>query len=133
MSPQDASPLRQEAVTLSRYLIGREPDEHCVHLYVSAMRHLEIVLQGRESRMWDFMMRNPWVVPAMDAALAIRQPHSNIRRKIFTMLAILEASPKHAPLFLPAKQIGWRRITVVFAGIRAVVAAVLGCILLLFL
>ena len=133
MSPQDASPLRREAVTLSRYLIGREPDDRCVHLYVSAMRHLGIMLQGRESRFWDFMMRHPWVVPAMDAALAIRQPDSTIRRKIFTMLAILEASPEHAPLFLPAKQVGWPRITVVFAGMRAVGAAVLGSILLLFL
>ncbi|MBI3502485.1 MAG: hypothetical protein HY063_11900 [Bacteroidetes bacterium] len=123
----------REAEILSHYLIHQSPSKKEKLLYADAMQKLNIHLSLEEEKKWNFLMKNNWALPFADAALAVKNPSSTIRRKIFLMLAILEASPKHCEYFLPKKYSSLYLVTFFFVSIRAIARRIFGSLLLKFI
>lgn len=93
--------IGREAQILTRYLIKEKPREKEVSLYATALSsHDASLTTKRDEHLWQLMMRNPSLIGIVDAGLALTDPHSNIRRRIFLMLSILEASPGYAATFM---------------------------------
>lgn len=95
------SELKQEAYILCNYLIKERPRLREVELYSAAIGKLQIYFDDtREKRIWQVMMTKPWTIGLFDGALVLTDPHSLIRKRIFTMLAILETSPNFTKHFI---------------------------------
>lgn len=95
--------LRQEAHFYGYYLITRKPDEDFVERYVDANVKLGLnTVSGHDVRIVHYSLTHPWSIPFLDAATGILMPESLLRKKIYTMAAILEASTKYTEFFLPS-------------------------------
>ena len=92
---------QQEAEWIGRYLLGESPDEAEKELYVRALATLQLSLDPDEDTLWRLALRSRLLTSLIDAGLALTRPASPIRKKIYLMLAILEASPRHGQYFLP--------------------------------
>src|SRR5687768_6123484 len=119
--------FRQEALVFGKYLVGQVPDEHSIGLYSDAMKKAPVPLSVKEQRLVRFMVRNKWSVGLVDAALAMFGKNSNVRRKLFVMLAILEVSPAHVQKFIPGKT---PALHAAWAGARSVLKSFLGFFLI---
>lgn len=121
---------KKEAEVFSRYIIGREPDEQSVNLYIKAQQKLDIAISPRQASKLKFTLRHPSTLPAIDGALAIVNPEHAIRRKLYLMFSILESSPAFYDKFLPRQRPGSYIMTIIWAGTRAVLTTFYGFILL---
>jgi hypothetical protein len=94
--------LPTEAHTFLRYLLGAEPPAEVVERYRAANAKLFAEPTSPEdARLLDYVNRNPWALPMIDAAAAFRRPDSVLRRKLLVGAAVLEATPDFTPRFLP--------------------------------
>ena len=101
MPPGDAG--AREAHRLARHLIGEDPLPEEVQRYLRAIEVRGATLERpRDARLWQLMMRRPWLIGVVDAGLALTDADSPIRQRLCLMLAVLEASPAHCRRFLPA-------------------------------
>ncbi len=57
---------------------------------------------GATPRSW-FLAGAAAGVGLLDAGLAVADPHSELRRRLYLMFAILESSPEYHELFLPPR------------------------------
>ncbi len=121
--------LKEEALLFGRYILKKQPDDSCLALYEQAMEKLHISLDKDDEKILHFIRQHPWSVGMFDAGLAFVNPYSQIRRKIFVMLAILETQPQYALLFLPRKRRIFYLAYIFFVGCRAASKAVLGAFL----
>ena len=100
--PAPTGPLAEEARRLSRYLIDREPSPEIMIRYAAAHRRLLSEPPSPRDRAWlAFSQRHPWALGPLDAGAGLAAPGSLLRRKIYLMAAVLEASPDHREKFLP--------------------------------
>ena len=93
-----------EAVILARYLIKRSPTRQVVELYSDAIGILNLSLDEREKKLWNFVLRRPWFLKFLDAGLAMNFPGSVLRRRILVMFAILETQAEYYSLFQPVRR-----------------------------
>jgi hypothetical protein len=124
-----AAALRLEARRFGAYLLGVEPPDATVDLYVQAVEILGLVGSDKDRRLLQFMARHPWCIGLVDAGLALRRPDSTVRARLLVLSALLEARPELADRFLPAPQ---RAVYVGYAaivGLRAVIKAAGGLVL----
>ena len=119
----------KEASVFTRYLIGEEPNEKVVALYIEAQKKLKISLSRREAAQLKFVLLFPRSVAMIDGALAILRPDYAVRKKIYTMFCILESSPDYHKYFLPQERNGSYLRTVILRGIRAVLNTIAGFLL----
>jgi hypothetical protein len=117
--------LRDEGERFGRYLIGDSVPTVLVDRYVSAMRSMGLVADGRDRRLLGLVERHPGLLGVVDGGLALRRPGSVIRTKLLVMSAILEATPDYASAFLPARR---SRIYIVYAGLVGVRAGCKGLV-----
>ncbi len=96
--------LQLEAGVIARRLIGRDPTDAERARYAEAVIAHGVPLSEREARLWRRVLAHPRLFDAVDGALALTQPASPIRQRGYTMLAVLEASPQHADLFLARRR-----------------------------
>ena len=94
----------REAQVLSKYLVGRECSSVIAQRYQDAANKLNAVLNDSEQKSWDKMLSSPFYLKLIDSGLAITNPQSSLRKRIFIMLAILEASPDFTQSFLPQER-----------------------------
>jgi nucleoside-diphosphate-sugar epimerase len=120
----------REAEFMTRYLLGVCCSHELKVRYAEAIERLKIELDLEERRLWRIINRYPFLLRIIDGGLALLKPYGGIRRKIYTMLAILEASPEHADLFLPKAYTGLYLLGLVGAGIRAGFSAAAGVLLI---
>lgn len=120
--------LTQEAKVFTQYLLGEEADQLTISLYIQAQGKLNITLTEKESKRLDFMIRYPSVVGMVDGALALNNPESGIRKKLYVLFSILESNPRYAGHFLPSTKVGL--LSIILSGIRAVWNTLTGFILL---
>jgi hypothetical protein len=94
--------LKKEGRLFARYLLDREPPQDMIDRYISANRELgtDIAMQSTEKLM-ECTLTHPWSIPFLDAAAGVIQPDFLLRKKIYIMAAVLEASPIFADQFLP--------------------------------
>ena len=119
--------IQEEAKIFANYLVRREASPQALRLYENAIGKSKP--NKTDQKLLNFMYNHPNSIGFIDAGLIITNPESEARRRLYVMLAILEASPEHADLFLPKKRNPFYILTFIYSGIRAVVKAVLGFIL----
>ena len=121
----DQAALR-EASFISRYILDRPCNYELKVRYAQAIERLRIELDPEERQLWRIVNRYPSLLRLIDAGLAFLKPHGGIRRKIYTMMAILEASPEYADKFLPQICTRPHLVGLTAVGVRAAFAAVVG-------
>jgi nucleoside-diphosphate-sugar epimerase len=121
----DQAVLR-EASFITRYILGVPCNQELKVRYAQAIERLKIELDLEERRLWRMVDRYPSLLRIIDGGLAFLKPHGGIRRKIYMMLAILEASPEYADEFLPKKCTRLHLLGLMAVGLRAGLAAVAG-------
>ncbi len=122
--------LEQEAELFSRYLLNRSPDKLAVELYSRAIKQTSASLTPQDQKLLPFLKNNTWSMGIIDSGLAFINPHSEIRRRLYFMLSILESIPENHDLFLPKKRNQLYLIVVVYHGTRATIKALLGSLLI---
>ena len=93
-----------EAKILSKYLVGKECSEEIIQRYQEAANKLNAGLNDTEQKTWNKMLSSSFYLKLIDSGLAISNPQSALRKRIFIMLAILEASPDFTASFLPQEK-----------------------------
>lgn len=121
---------QSEALVFGRYLLnGIEPVDSAVVLYVQAMERLAIVPSSDEQRLLDRLLLHPMLLPLVDAGLALANPRSVIRRKLFVLSAILETQPAHTAVYLPYEHSPVQHLKAIFSAVFAGLRAAFGFIL----
>ncbi|WP_447986178.1 NAD-dependent epimerase/dehydratase family protein [Nitrospira sp. Nam74] len=118
--------ILRDAALISRYLLHITASPELQYRYASAIQRLNIRFDRDEDRLWRIIERYPRTLRMIDGGLAFLQPQGGIRRKIYTMLAILEASPEHCDHFLPKTCTRFQRIRLFGIGLRAGLTTLLG-------
>jgi|SRR5579884_564157 len=121
--------LRYEASMVTRYLIGVSPSRSVQDRYAAAMYALKIDLDQVEQKLWNLAVSSIAIMRLIDGGLALVRPESGIRRKIYTMLAILECSPDYTTYFLPRRFSPLQCVILLLSAARAVVVGALGALL----
>ena len=116
----------READFMTRYLLGIRCSQELKVRYARAIERLKIELEPEERRLWLIVNRYPSLLRIVDGGLAFLKPHGGIRRKIYTMMAILEASPEHAGKFLPQTCTRLHLVGLMLVGFWAAFATVIG-------
>jgi hypothetical protein len=116
----------EEGDLLARYIVNSPPNETIQALYAQAISKLNIKLDDDERRLWNIIRRHHFMLRIIDGGLALVKPHSAIRRKVYTMLAILEASTEYCDHFLPKPFSPLHSLTLLLTGACAVFAGVIG-------
>lgn len=94
--------LEKEAVLFASYLLDRDPPEEMVDRYINANRKLGVNrVTATDENVLNFSMSHPWSIHFLDAATGLLMKDSLLRKKIYVMAAVLEASPRYAESFLP--------------------------------
>jgi nucleoside-diphosphate-sugar epimerase len=115
-----------EADFMTRYILGVHCSQDLKLRYAQAINQLKIELDLEERRLWRVVSRFPFLLRIIDGGLALLKPHGGIRRKLYTMLAILEASPEHADRFLPKRCTRLHLLGLMAISLRAGFAAMAG-------
>jgi hypothetical protein len=84
--------------------MGKECSGDIIQRYQEAINKLNAGLNDSEQKTWRKMLNSPFYLKLIDSGLAISNPQSALRKRIFIMLAILEASPNFTESFLPQER-----------------------------
>lgn len=115
-----------EANRITDYLISVELKDQERMNYISAMISFDLTLTDYENMLLSSMLKSKWHMACIDAGLAIKEPNNQVRRKVFTMLAILEASPNYTDYFLSKSFSFFYFIKIGFVGCRSIIRALVG-------
>lgn len=123
--------LEREARIITNYLIGKPCTEELVKRYVDANIKQGIQLSSEEQELWRKALRGINWMTCIDSGLALVRPKSQIRRKIFVMLAILEASVDYCDDFMPKTRSKFQALLLLAVqGVKAVFFAIIGIFLI---
>lgn len=125
---KEADRLAHQAVIFTKYLISKQPNTQSITLYSRAIAQGG-ELDGYDLKLLSFVQRHPFWVGCVDGGLALVNPHSEVRRRIYVMFAILESQPVFWRDFLPIKQNRWYIFFILFTGLRAIIRAVTGIVI----
>jgi len=125
----DITRTRREAEIFTRYLIGRAPDKATVKLYVHIMQQSKAPIEAGDAQLLSFATRHAWSIGLLDSFAALFRPHAELRRRLYTLLAILESSPEYHDYFLPKQRSFVYLIFMGYAGARAVLKTAGGTVL----
>ena len=123
--------LRTEAQLFTQYLIQKAVETVNVDHYVESIKKQPVELSARDKRILHFVTKHPWSIKYIDAISSLLLPHSELRRRLYVLLAIQEADPANTELFLPQKRRSFYFVYVVWAGMKGCTKALLGSMLLL--
>jgi nucleoside-diphosphate-sugar epimerase len=96
-SAADREELALDSCILARYLLDVEPPRELQYRYAAACLKL---LGDQVDAEWRFVQRHTWALPFIDAGAGLLRPSSGVRKRVFLMAAILEATPLYADFFL---------------------------------
>jgi hypothetical protein len=125
--------LELEANLFGNYFLGTLPSSLVIDLYCKAMTTQAVSLNEEEEKQLEFIRNNPWSIGMVDGALAILKPKSLIRRKLITMLAILETCPEYCHLFFPTNKSIFFLFYLFYVGCRGIIKVFLGVIIVKFI
>jgi hypothetical protein len=118
-----------EANLFGRYFLGTPPSPAVVKLYTSAMAANAGQASASDRKLLAFAHTHPWSIGYIDAAVALLQPGSEFRRRLYVMCSILEATPDYHTYFLPQHRSWWYIPYIIWVGIRAVYKAIVGIVI----
>ena len=115
-----------EAEIITQYLVGRQASLRAMESYEHALENIPIMFTGKQKSQWHACMKNPWLLPHVDAWLALTQPDHPIRKKIFIMLGVLETQPDYCDFFLPSTASYFHPLIIFCRGIWAIIKIITG-------
>lgn len=119
-----------EAERIGSYLLGVSIEKSEKYTYAIAMLKLNIEFSKYEQFLWKEMFKSKWKMSCIDAGLSFSEPTNNVRRKLFTMLAILEASPNYTSFFLSRNFSPFYFFKICLIGARSIVRLFFGIIII---
>ena len=126
--------LSREAMSFTRYLLGRSATERVVARYGQALLTLEIALPATrfDRRVLLVGAVHPLTTEMLDTACAFLAKDSLLRTRLFVLAGLLETEPSYAERFLgpPPGRLGIAA-GLIGAGLRSALSLVLGVPLLL--
>lgn len=125
----DTEILGREAEIFGSYLIHDAPRRDVVDLYIKALTHKPGVQTPQDRRRLDFVRRHPQLLRFVDPGLAVVNPSSEVRRRIYIMFSILEAVPYYHDYFLPKSRKWWYFFVVGLKGVWGLVKTAIGAVL----
>ena len=129
MSDQiDENSLLKEAALFSQYLIGEGLSEEETGLYVKAHQLQTFELSNAEKQAILNCVKFPVLISFYDAGFSLLKSQGGFKKKLYVLLAILEASPFHYSKFFP-KVTGNNYFLIFFYGSRAIARALVGFVL----
>jgi len=120
----------KEARLITKYLLSTQVKKEEEALYANAMHVLDLKFSNYENALAHQMFQSSFKMSCIDAGLALKDPTNPVRRKIFTMLAILEASPRYTNYFLSKNFSFFYYFILFLVGVRAVFRALLGMLMI---
>jgi hypothetical protein len=121
--------LMQEAEIFGQYLLKRAPGEAAKTLYSQAISSTSVTIEINDQKLLRFVLHNTWSIGLVDSGLALLNPGSEVRRRLYMLFCILESSPEHHDLFLPKHRNSFYLLAVLFSGFHAVIKAIVGSVL----
>jgi hypothetical protein len=119
--------LEKEAQLFTKYLVGKDANPQSVKLYKTAM--VDSQPNNSDIKLLNFMLSHPASIGFIDAGLIFHDSDSEARRRLYVMFAIIEASPEYYDFFLPKSRSPFYVLVIAYAGIRAIVKAGIGLLL----
>lgn len=119
----------QQAQAFTHYLLKRPATTQALGLYEQAINN-KVSIDKADHKLLAYIEKHPWSLGVIDAGLPYLKPYSEVRRRLYIMLAILEASPDYFDAFLPQKRSPLYLIYIAYSGLRAIAKAVLGLVLI---
>ena len=114
-----------EAKCLSLYLTGRECTAKDAEDFYKAIQVHQVSLTERQEQLYLRMLGSRLFMKSVDGALALTNPHSLLRKRIYIMFCILETSKDFTDYFLPVK----KNIFYLFViGVKSAIAVALSLI-----
>jgi len=120
---------KDEATIFGNYLLNRIPNTAVRSLYENIIQSSGIPISGNEEKLFRFALKNAWSIGLIDSALALLNPHHELRRRLYLMYALLEATPEYADHFLPKQRNPFYLFVILFSGCRAIVKTIIGVLL----
>ena len=124
--PKTIAP-EQEALLLANYLLRTTPSKQIIKLYSTTVKN---EAADTDKRLIAFSFGHPRLLKAIDGGLALLSPNHELRRRIFIMFALLEASPKHTEYFLPIDRSPLYIIKISLRGVGSLCYAILGILII---
>jgi hypothetical protein len=121
--------LPNEPQKLSDFLIGETCSEDIAKRYSEALVAKDAVLTDSEMIIWKRMMSSKFYLRLIDSGLAVVNPQSSLRRRIFIMLCLLETTPEYTSYFLPQPRSIFYIISLGFRLVWSAFSLFLGTIL----
>jgi len=121
--------LSKEAHLIGTYLLNKNLDEKVIKLYVQAMQATDFSYLPKDRKILRLLSKRGFLLPYIDAGLAILFPNSVIRQKILIMTAIIETQPQYSHLFLNKKRNFFYLFIIGWVGMRSILKAILGVLL----
>jgi hypothetical protein len=118
-----------EAEILTQYLIGESADKQVRALYDRFLASNDTAFDAVDAQIWSRILQRPGMLPWFDAGLAVVRPESEVRRRLFSFLAILETQTLYTRHFLSRKRSIWYLIYVFLIGVRGSIRMVFGALL----
>lgn len=98
MAEPKAARLREECVTLTRYLLGQDPSPHVVDKYLEAHRLAVVApaggLRPADHALMRWARRGGLFTRAADVHARFFEPGGLLRRKLVLLLGIIETDPE---------------------------------------
>jgi hypothetical protein len=116
----------KEAQVFGKYILGKKINDLACYHYYRAVEVHHLTCTGRDKKLENFILRFPFWIGFVDAALEITDKKSVFRNKLFVMLAVLETIPEYSRYFLSKKYSMLRLFIIAVTGIRSVYRLVIG-------
>ena len=125
--------LIKEATALAQYISGKIPSSEITELYIRGCKSLNLSGTMREELILKKAIKNSWMIPYLDAALAFPNHNALLRKKTLLLFSILETSNEHHHVFKCIDRSGAYWIRIFFIGCNAVFKWFAGKILIMFI
>ena len=124
---------KAEFNSIARYILGEgTPPEELSQSYAEALVSLNCDLNAHETKVWSKMLKSNFVFGLYDSGLSWLQPESNIRKRIFIGLAILESNKYYYGYFLNERPLNKDFLKLMYRIPYALIQAFFGALLVRF-
>ena len=113
-----------------RYLTGRPANAISQELFARAVGLELVTLASREESARQFILRNPWSIGPVDAAMGFFLPKHGLRRRMILGFAILEANADFFETFRPRSFSRAHLLSLACRGVAELFKSVIGRIIL---
>ena len=118
-----------EANLFCQYIVGSLPSEKVVERYETILHSSPVTISSEDTKIISFVHKHPRLLGAVDSYAALFMPHSEIRRRLYILFAVLESTPEYSEQFLPKDRGALYLFVIAGVSIRTVFRVLLGVII----